>query len=237
MAATNAVRGDLLILRRPQSEAAADRSERASRLEIRRGAFGAPQQRAFDALTKLARRDPRARRAIAEWTESEDRELAWTARLLHREVHQRNVLRFQNFPQAFRVGPQAGVTLDFDDLERRLRDFDQMFGQMGAGVDEVLRSLGVDPSGQTFQNSQGQSYSLQAGPDGIVLEMTEDVDGQKQRQQVMPTRSYLSQVELTLTFGLGEATQASAVRVRWPGATEWQDVGALEGGKTHVLTQ
>ena len=40
-------------------------------------------------------------------------------------------------------------------------------------------------------------------------------DGIIQRRQVMPTCSYLSQVELPITFGLGETTQTS-VRITWP---------------------
>ena len=32
----------------------------------------------------------------------------------------------------------------------------------------------------------------------------------------MPTRSYLSQVELPLTFGLGSATEVRNVEVIWP---------------------
>ncbi len=40
--------------------------------------------------------------------------------------------------------------------------------------------------------------------------------GIRQRRQVMPTRSYLSQVELPLTFGLGTALSIDAVQVRWP---------------------
>ncbi len=40
--------------------------------------------------------------------------------------------------------------------------------------------------------------------------------GIRQRRQVMPTRSYLSQVELPLTFGLGTAPSIDAVQVRWP---------------------
>jgi hypothetical protein len=46
------------------------------------------------------------------------------------------------------------------------------------------------------------------GPDGVV-----------QRRQVMPTRSYLSQVELPVTFGLGGADRVTAVRVDWPDGT------------------
>ena len=37
-----------------------------------------------------------------------------------------------------------------------------------------------------------------------------------QRRQVMPTRSYLSQVEQPLTFGLGQADQIDTVRIIWP---------------------
>jgi hypothetical protein len=37
-----------------------------------------------------------------------------------------------------------------------------------------------------------------------------------QRRQVMPTRSYLSQVELPLTFGLGTADKVDRIVVRWP---------------------
>jgi hypothetical protein len=40
--------------------------------------------------------------------------------------------------------------------------------------------------------------------------------GLTQRRQVMPTRSYLSQVEPTLTFGLGGAERVDAIEVTWP---------------------
>ena len=37
----------------------------------------------------------------------------------------------------------------------------------------------------------------------------------------MPTRSYLSQVELPVTFGLGSAEKIDEVRIRWPdGSTQ-----------------
>ena len=40
-----------------------------------------------------------------------------------------------------------------------------------------------------------------------------------QRRQVMPTRSYLSQVELPLTFGLGTAERVESLEIIWPDGT------------------
>jgi len=40
--------------------------------------------------------------------------------------------------------------------------------------------------------------------------------GVTQRRVVMPTRSYLSQVELPLTFGLGDSTKVKSLKVTWP---------------------
>ncbi|MEO2035458.1 MAG: CRTAC1 family protein [Planctomycetaceae bacterium] len=47
-------------------------------------------------------------------------------------------------------------------------------------------------------------------------------------RQVMPTRSYLSQVELPITFGLGQTTEIERITVRWPdGSTQsFADVAA-----------
>ncbi|MEM7247102.1 MAG: CRTAC1 family protein [Acidobacteriota bacterium] len=44
--------------------------------------------------------------------------------------------------------------------------------------------------------------------------------GVSQRRQVMPTRSYLSQVELPVTFGLGAATTVDSLVVTWPDGTK-----------------
>lgn len=52
---------------------------------------------------------------------------------------------------------------------------------------------------------------------GAWVELT--VGGQTQRRQVMPARSYLSQVELPVTFGLGDATEIESLRVTWPDGT------------------
>ena len=53
---------------------------------------------------------------------------------------------------------------------------------------------------------------------GALVEVTSG--GVTQRARVTPSRSYLSQVELPLIFGLGGATAVEQVRVRWPGGAE-----------------
>ena len=50
---------------------------------------------------------------------------------------------------------------------------------------------------------------------GAMVELT--ADGVTQRRQVNPSRSYLSQMELPLTFGLGNSQGVERLVVRWPG--------------------
>lgn len=58
----------------------------------------------------------------------------------------------------------------------------------------------------------------------------------KQRRQVMPTRSYLSQVELPVTFGLGKTEQIDSVRIRWPDGST-QELEILKADQTHRVRQ
>jgi enediyne biosynthesis protein E4 len=60
--------------------------------------------------------------------------------------------------------------------------------------------------------------------------------GQTQYRQVMPTRSYQSQVELPVTIGLNEATEVDSVRVRWPNGT-WQAVTQWQLDGLTVVTE
>jgi len=65
------------------------------------------------------------------------------------------------------------------------------------------------------------------GAIGAWVEVT--AGGVRQRRQVMPTRSYLSQVELPVTFGLGAAARVDSARVVWPdGTTEPIDVREVD---------
>jgi enediyne biosynthesis protein E4 len=52
---------------------------------------------------------------------------------------------------------------------------------------------------------------------GSTVELT--ADGVTQRREVMPTRGYLSQIERTLTFGLGQSTRVDRLQVHWTDGT------------------
>lgn len=56
--------------------------------------------------------------------------------------------------------------------------------------------------------------------DAIGAWVVVDLGDQIVRRQVMPTRSYLSQVELPITIGLGQRRHVRSVAVRWPGGAE-----------------
>src|SRR5205814_6056536 len=45
------------------------------------------------------------------------------------------------------------------------------------------------------------------------------VAGQTLTRQVMPTRSYLSQSELPVTIGLGNADRFDSIEITWPGGS------------------
>ena len=57
-----------------------------------------------------------------------------------------------------------------------------------------------------FEGPEGDAYYAGVNRDGIGAWVECRIGETVQRRQVMPTRSYLSQVELPVTFGLGEAT-------------------------------
>jgi hypothetical protein len=57
-------------------------------------------------------------------------------------------------------------------------------------------------------------------------------DGRRLSRHVMPTKSYLSQSELTLTFGLGTATADSA-EVRWPDGSNTRH--PIQAGAQNVI--
>jgi hypothetical protein len=93
-------------------------------------------------------------------------------------------------------------------------------------LDLVLTQVGKTPlllrNDQSIGNNwlrihlQGQNGRQSA----IGAWVTLVSNGVTQRRQVMPTRSYLSQSELPLTFGLGTATSIDSINITWPDGEE-----------------
>jgi hypothetical protein len=104
-------------------------------------------------------------------------------------------------------------------------DLDLVVTQI-AGPPHVLRNdqksgnhwlrVRLEGSGKINRDAIGSWVELTAG-------------GTVRRQQVMPTRGYLSQVERTITFGLGAAAQVDRLRVHWTdGTSEDVEVPAVD---------
>jgi enediyne biosynthesis protein E4 len=90
-------------------------------------------------------------------------------------------------------------------------------------LDLVITSVGGPP--RLLRNDQQTSHhwlrlrlvGRQVNRDGIGARVVLTLpNGTSLTRQVMPTRSYLSQCELPVTFGLGEISQISRLTVVWP---------------------
>ena len=57
-----------------------------------------------------------------------------------------------------------------------------------------------------------------------------------QSRQVMPTRSYLSQSELPVTFGLGTADKVEGIEIHWPRGRK-QNLGPLPVDRLHAIEE
>jgi hypothetical protein len=63
---------------------------------------------------------------------------------------------------------------------------------------------------------------VQANRNGFGAEVTLRAGGVTQYRQLHPSRGYLSQVELPITFGLGQATSVDELTITWPGGQKQQ---------------
>jgi len=71
---------------------------------------------------------------------------------------------------------------------------------------------------------------------GVGARVEVRVGGRTQIEEVKTGSSYLSQGDVRLHFGLGEAAQADEVRVRWPSGTV-QTLGPLPAGRAHLIRE
>lgn len=92
-------------------------------------------------------------------------------------------------------------------------------------LDVVVTQVGDTPAllrNDTPQNNHYLRFRLMgtnANRDAIGARVVVQLPERKFERQVMPTRSYLSQVELPVTIGLGEDTRVEGVTVYWPDGT------------------
>ncbi len=71
-------------------------------------------------------------------------------------------------------------------------------------------------------------------PDAIGATVVLEYGGKTERRMVMPSRGYLSSMELPLTFGLGDTTRADTVHVLWPDGTE-QTLTDVAANRTVII--
>jgi hypothetical protein len=95
-----------------------------------------------------------------------------------------------------------------------------------------------------FRNEgSGRNHSLRlhlkgitSNRDAIGARVTVQAAGITQHRQLFPARSYLSSVELPLTFGLGPAARAESVTIVWPSG-KTQKLTGLAAGQLHEIDE
>jgi len=107
-------------------------------------------------------------------------------------------------------------------------------------LDVVLTQIGGRPALLRNDQQSGHHWlrvhvrSRQGNRDALGAWVTLTAGGVQQRRHVMPTRSYLSQVELPLTFGVGTVDYVESVLVEWPGG-DVQDVSGIQVDRLVVI--
>ncbi|HXU76099.1 MAG TPA: ASPIC/UnbV domain-containing protein, partial [Methylomirabilota bacterium] len=107
-------------------------------------------------------------------------------------------------------------------------------------LDVVLTQVGGPPL--ILRNDQNLQHhwirlklvGAKSNRDAIGAWIRAGVNGRILLRQVMPTRSYLSQSELPVSIGLGEATKVDALEIRWPSGAV-QKIGSVPIDRTTVI--
>jgi hypothetical protein len=109
-------------------------------------------------------------------------------------------------------------------------------------IDVVMTAVGGSPRLLRNEQKLGHHWlrlhlvgtSCNRDAIGAVVEI--HVGDQIQRRQVMPTCSYISQVELSVTFGLSDSETIDKVVIRWPDGTR-QELTELAVDQLHIISQ
>lgn len=107
-------------------------------------------------------------------------------------------------------------------------------------VDVVLTQVGGDPlvlrndTNESPRSLRVRLAGLAPNTGAIGAKVTAEISGREVRRIVMPTRSYLSQVELPLIFGLGAAEHVDRIRVDWPDGSSTTVDGPIQPGLLNI---
>ena len=130
------------------------------------------------------------------------------------------------------------------DLRRPIVGRGSAFADMdGDGdLDVVLTQTGGPPLLLRNDQTLGHHWlrlklvGTRSNRDAIGAWVKVSAGGVTQVRQVMPTRSYLSQSELPLTFGLGKELKVDDVQITWPGGHR-QNLGSIAVDRMHRVEE
>ena len=110
-------------------------------------------------------------------------------------------------------------------------------------LDVLLTQIGGTPlllrNDQTLKHSylRLKLAGKDCNRDAIGARVTVNLDSQRKLfRAVMPTRSYLAQVELPITFGLGSSDRVESIDIAWPNGHH-QTISDVPINQTHVIEQ
>ncbi len=174
----------------------------------------------------------------------------------HLETEINSVQSSQHYQQPTRLFWNAGESGSSEFVAMTSQQLGDQFGTpiVGRGasfadidqdgdLDVLLTQIGGSPL--LLRNDQDLNHNFlrfkligrHCNHDAIGARVTVNLDSNRKLiRAVMPTRSYLSQVELPITFGLGKSGQVKSVEIEWPDG-QHQTVKGIQVNQLHVIEQ
>jgi hypothetical protein len=136
------------------------------------------------------------------------------------------------------VKPMIGRGLAYADIDND-GDLDVLITENG-GSPRLLRNDLITPDSEqppfwirlVLEGTQGNRTAI-----GARVELIAEGGTFGQRREICGGRSYLSQPEMVITFGLGSRSRIDEIRIQWSGSSTVQVVSGLKVNQTHHIRQ